>query len=500
MGLRYDKPRKGQERILNLSQLCGYGYDTELFTNAYWLHNPCRYRANVGGRNTKKSTDMLGLEPLFKIMSNEYRNIVMIRQNDSDNLTSTYARLKGIIEELAIGDLFKVMVNPRQIVYRETGQKIMFKGFNNPTGITSVAVEHGVLSDAYMEEMYEMSDYDAFRKLDGSLRGELPPGVQIQITMAMNPWSRKHWVYEKMFAGRLDPSFEQLERNAYLDCYDRDFQLGFGRGLYLHQSTYRVNEFRTPEYDASMEYMRDHALEIYKVEGLGMWGNSTERVYPEFVHSRNIVSVEDVMRMRFRAFSIGIDTGLSNGEGHIRKDGRVKSATTVQLVGLTSDCQKIVAIDEWFHSNDGELKPMTQDEEVRACVNVIKHWQDVVWKGHPDLFNGRMIPVYIDCADIGFRDAFIKECGRQLLYRAQATGSTKMGIQTRVDFIRWLLGYGECQICGKCQNLIREMDESRRGDKGETRENLNDHALNAWEYAWTPLKAYLMAWGQFKQR
>ena len=101
----------------------------------------------------------------------------MIRQNDSDNLTSTYARLKGIIEELAIGDLFKVMVNPRQIVYRETGQKIMFKGFNNPTGITSVAVEHGVLSDAYMEEMYEMSDYDAFRKLDGSLRGELPPGV-----------------------------------------------------------------------------------------------------------------------------------------------------------------------------------------------------------------------------------------------------------------------------------------------------------------------------------
>lgn len=500
MGLSYSRVRDGQERILNLAQLAGEGYTTELFTNGYWDSHPCRYRANVGARNTKKSTVMLGLEPLFKIMANDLRNVMMVRKNDSDNMTSTYARLKSVIEELQLGDLFKVMVNPRQIVYRETGQKIMFKGFNNPTGITSVAVDHGELTDAYLEESYEMNSYDDFRKFDGSFRGRLPKGLQIQITFAMNPWSRKHWIYEKMFAGRLDPSFEMLENNPYLDCYDPSFQLGFGKGLYLHQSTFRVNEFRDDAYDASMEYMREHALEIYKVEGLGMWGNSTNKVYPEFVHARNVIGVEDVMKMRFCAFSIGIDTGLSNGEGHVRKDGRVKSATTVQLVGLTSDCQNIVAIDEWFHSNDGEKKPMTQDEEVRTVVNVIKHWQDTVWKGHRDLFNGRMIPVYIDCADIGFKDAFLKECGRQLLYRAQATGSTKMSIQSRVDFIRWLLGYGNCLICGKCQNLMREMDESRRGDKGETRENLNDHALNAWEYAWTPLKARMMAWAQFKQR
>lgn len=500
MGLNYEKVKSGQERILNLSELAGYGYTTEMFNNAYWLYNPCRYRVNVGGRNTKKSTNMLGLEPLFKLMCNPIRNAVMVRKNDSDNLTSTYSRLSWVIEELQLGDLFKIMVNPRQIVYRETGQKIMFKGFNNPTGLTSLSVERGMLTDAYLEEMYEMSDYEAFRKFDGSFRGETPEGVQLQITMAMNPWSRKHWVYEKMFEGRLDPSFEELEKNAYMDCYDRGFDLGFGKGLYLHQSTFRVNEFRAKDYDESMEYMRENAIEIYKVEGLGMWGNSTEKVYPEFVHTRNLVTPEDIMKMRFRAFAVGIDTGLSNGEGHVRKDGRIKSATTVQLVGLTADCKKLVAIDEWFHSNDGQLKPMTQDEEVRTVTQVIKHWQDTVWKPHPDLFNGRMIPVYIDCADIGFKDAFIKECARQCLFRAQATGSTKMSIQTRVDFIRWMLGYGDCLLCSKCHNLIREMDESRRGEKGETRENLNDHALNAWEYAWTPLKAYLMAWGQFKQR
>ena len=49
----------------------------------------------------------------------------MIRQNDSDNLTSTYARLKGIVEELAIGDLFKVMV---KVVEGKTERLQAFEG------------------------------------------------------------------------------------------------------------------------------------------------------------------------------------------------------------------------------------------------------------------------------------------------------------------------------------------------------------------------------------
>lgn len=485
-----------------MSELMGKGYGVGAFTNP-WL-DPCRYRLYLGGRNTKKSTDMLGIEPVFKILTNPIRNIIMARRNDTDNRQSTRANLWGVItERMGLGDEFKLMTNPNQIVYRRTGQKIVFRGFNNATGITSTKFEKGELTDVYFEEASEIDDYDAFRKLDGSLRGNLPKGVQLQITFAMNPWNRQHWIYEKLYEGRMDEAtYENLEKADYLDCYDPGFQLGFGKGLYIHQSTYRINEYRSAEYDEGMAYLRENAPELYKVEGLGMWGNSTRLVYPEFTAARNIVSVEDVMGMRFRAVAIGIDTGYSNEGGHQRADGRKKSATTAQLVGITMDGRTLVGIDEWYHSNDGEtLRPMMFNDMVRAVVLWVKELRGRIWRGHPDMFvDGRLVPVYVDSADKAFLDSFVKEAERQCLYGVQATHSTKIGIQTRVDFARWLMGYGYLKVCSKCENLIREIRGSRRGQRGEVRENLNDHALNAWEYGWTPLKAILMSWGDFKPR
>jgi hypothetical protein len=42
-----------------------------------------------------------------------------------------------------------------------------------------------VLSKIYIEEAFEIKDYEDFRKIDGSLRGTPPLGVHLQITMAM---------------------------------------------------------------------------------------------------------------------------------------------------------------------------------------------------------------------------------------------------------------------------------------------------------------------------
>ena len=52
----------------------GDGYNRGFFTNCH-----CRYRAFKGARNTKKSYDIGGIEPIIKIISNPLRNVLFVR-------------------------------------------------------------------------------------------------------------------------------------------------------------------------------------------------------------------------------------------------------------------------------------------------------------------------------------------------------------------------------------------------------------------------------------
>ena len=79
----------------NVQKIFGKGYNNGLFFNFRG-----RYRFFVGSRSSKKSQNMLGYEPILKILSDPRRNIVMCRQNDVDNKNSTYANLIKCIEDL----------------------------------------------------------------------------------------------------------------------------------------------------------------------------------------------------------------------------------------------------------------------------------------------------------------------------------------------------------------------------------------------------------------
>ena len=81
--------RKGQ-RVLSMDKLIGKGY-----TKAWFSNCRVRYRLFCGARSTKKSKVIIGYEPLFKILSDPRRNIVILRQNDSDNRQSTYENMCG---------------------------------------------------------------------------------------------------------------------------------------------------------------------------------------------------------------------------------------------------------------------------------------------------------------------------------------------------------------------------------------------------------------------
>lgn len=501
-------------RTFDVSKIFGRGYSNGLFFNFKG-----RYRFFMGSRSSKKSQNMLGYEPILKILSDPRRNIVMCRQNDVDNKLSTYANLIKCIEDLGLTDEFSCRKQPLEIEYKRTGQMIVFKGLNNPTSITSTKFPHGELTDIYIEEAFECQSYDDFLKLDGSLRlpASVAKDISIQITCVMNPWAPDHWIYTEFFRGRLDPDAEYMETHTYDDYRDDSFVGPFGKGLYLHQSNYKINEFRDRDtWDAAAENMKSRAPELYKPNFLGLFGAVTGLAYPEFSTACQITSQEAVS-YDYADFAIGIDTGLSDGQGKKRLAKRgedpertVRSATTMSLVGITRGFDKIVVIDEYFHSNsqsdnqtntDGR-ESLTHAQLVGRLVRKIAEWQAKYGvRGRSGALMKGTIRCYVDSADQGTIDDLIMEARRQGLFSAEFMGSTKLSIQTRIDFERLMMAYGCFLINGEtCGNGVREYRTARKGDRGEPRVPGNDHFIDATNYAWAPFRNEIILWKtQFKE-
>jgi hypothetical protein len=341
--------------------------------------------------------------------------------------------------------------------------------------------------------------------------------------MCFNAWDGDSWLNEEFFKNRLEDDYETLDRDdvTYMDYFDPDFIGPYGRGLYLHKSTYKINEFRDKEnYDLAAKEMKRKAPEIYKVEFLGMFGNTTAAVYPEFnkelIKPINTLIGRDMHNfpiVDYADFAIGIDTGLSSGDGKkikiLKNDDpniKIRAATTMSLVAITSDLNKLVTLDEYFHSNNPNDNATNTDnrenlnitEQADQLIKYIIEWIRLYSTQGTILMNGT-INVYVDSGDVGFRQIMEMKAREAGLYNLRFMGSTKKSIQTRVDFERLLMAYGDFIISDKCPNLVREIKNMRKGKKGEAREDGNDHIVNANEYAAAPLLSSLRRWKTFKE-
>lgn len=466
---------------------------------------------------------MIGVEPLMKIMSDELRNVLICRKNDSDLRQSAFENLCGRIYDMGLEGSFITRKNPLEIEYIPTGQKIVFRGLNNPTSLNSLTFAHGFLTDVYIEEAFELDSYADFRKLDGSLRGKLPKGYFLQITMCFNAWDGESWLYHEFFKERLEDDYELLDRDdvTFIDYFNPNFIGPYGKGLYLHKSTYKINEFRDKEtYDLAAKEMKKKAPEIYKVEFLGMFGATTGIVYncwnPELIVPIQKIIGEDqyhVPVMDFADFAIGIDTGLSDGSGKIKKvkkdedqDLKVKAATTMSLCAVTSDMNKLVCIDEYFHSNNkndnmyntDNRDNLTEPQILDACCRQIQKWLDEFEGSNTILMKGK-VNIYIDSADVGFRQSLEVKLREHGIYCCECYGSTKRAIRTRVSFTNLLMAYGDFIVCDRCKNLIREIKNCRKGEGNAARADGNDHIINAHEYSVAPFYTSLNRWKTFKE-
>ena len=262
---------------INLPQIVGKGYAT------YWNYKG-RYRVVKGGRGSKKSTTT-ALWIIYNMMKYPLANTLIIRRVFNTHKDSTYTQLKWASNVLGVSHLWKFSKSPLEATYIPTGQKILFRGLDDPMSITSITVEHGHLCWCWFEEAFQVMNEDDFNKVDMSIRGELPKGYFKQITLSFNPWSEKHWLKKRFF-----------------DTKDED--------VLAITTNYTCNEFLGEDDKKLFEKMKLNNPRRYNIEGLGNWGIAEGLVYSNFEELD--FNVEDIKKRPNVKSAFGLDFGYTN--------------------------------------------------------------------------------------------------------------------------------------------------------------------------------------------
>lgn len=175
-----------------MKKALGKGYNRYFHTKAF-------YRVVKGGRGSKKSKNT-ALIYVHDILKHDWANLLVVRRYSNTNKQSTYTDLKWAINRLSVKHLFKFNESLPEITVKATGQKIIFRGLDDPLKITSITVDVGLLSWLWVEEAYQIETQDKFETLVESIRGTVDASdFYKQVTVTFNPWSERHWLKAAFF-------------------------------------------------------------------------------------------------------------------------------------------------------------------------------------------------------------------------------------------------------------------------------------------------------------
>lgn len=415
--------------IVDLTKVVGKRYAT------FWNYKG-RYRIVKGGRGSKKSYTT-ALWFISNIMKLKDSNLLVVRKVFDTHRGSTFAQLKTAMKRLKVTHLWKCTTSPMEMTYLPTGQKIIFRGLDDPLKITSVTVEIGYLCWAWFEEMYQVENEDDFNKIDMSIRGAIPKHLFKQITCTFNPWSETHWLNDRFFKGGVENREDLINK-----------------GLVIHKNTddvlamttnFRANEFLD---EADLNVFRTMELENpkrFEVEGNGNWGICEGTVFYRW-EIREFNVNELIKSGRFET-CLGLDFGFTNDP----------TAFIASLVDVEN--KEIYVFDEHYE------KGMFNEDIVKM----------IEYKGFAKS------KITADSAE----EKSIKWMKRNGLPRIR---SSVKGPDSIIYGIQYLQGY-KVYILPKCKNFIVEIKNYIWDTDKKTGKSINkpidnyNHLLDAWRYS-----------------
>lgn len=401
---------------IRLSEKIGKGY------NEFWNFKG-RYLAVKGSRGSKKSTTT-AMKLIYLMMKYPLSNTLVVRQIFNTHRDSTWKQLKWATVQLGVEQLWTFTVSPLEATYNPTGQKIYFRGCDNPLSITSITAPVGCLTYCWIEEAYQLVNEEDFNKIDLSLRGELPEGYFKQVILTFNPWSEKTWLKKRFF-----------------DTPNTDNKLAM-------TTTYLCNEWLSKEDIALFEEMKINQPVRYRVEGAGEWG-----INPDGLVIRNFrVEEFDAMELAARGLEhrAGMDVGWID-----------KSAITNALYDREN--KTIYVFDEFYKSG------CQLDELAEAIMDM----------------NLTKTKIYVDSSEPR-TIAYFKQAGIKAEACLKGAGSVKSGYMFLQNHL--IIVHPKCvNLINEFENLSYKKSKLTGEFTDEFESHAYTHACDSLRYAFSDI-------------
>jgi len=425
----------------SLPEIIGKGYKT------FW-NSKHRYRVLKGGRGSKKSTTASLWFP-YNMMKYWHKyglkpHTLVIRRYYNTHKDSTYAQLKWAINHLGVAHLWKATKSPLELTYIPSGQKIMFRGLDDPQSITSITVEDGYLCWTWWEEAFQCTNEDDFNMVDLSIRGEIPHPLFKQHTLTFNPWSDKIWLKKRFF-----------------DIVGSD-GVNEEENILAITRNYDCNEFLGGDDLKIFEQMKAKNPRRYDIEGEGNWGIAEGLIFEnwqelEFDIEEMKRSLDTYDRPKYKQL-FGMDFGYTN------------DPTAFIALMVDEKNKEIFIFDEIY-------KTYMKNEHIRDAIK---------YKGYD---NQRIAADSSAPKDIDT----LKDMGLHRIYGAKKPkGSVNSGIQKLQDY--------KIYVHPRCTNTIVELsnyvwqpDRDTGKPSNEPMDEYN-HLMDALRYATFELGRSNFSW------
>ena len=121
-----------------------------------------------GGRGSTKST-FTSVEILLGMIEDPEANAVVTRRYQNELRDTVFGQFEWTAAKMGIMHLLKFQVSPMQIIFVETGQKIIFRAADNPQKLKSINLGKGYVKYAWFEEVDQFASMDEIRNILQSL-------------------------------------------------------------------------------------------------------------------------------------------------------------------------------------------------------------------------------------------------------------------------------------------------------------------------------------------
>lgn len=242
----------------------------------YWLK---------GGRGSGKSS-FISIEIILGIMKDESANAVVLRKIGKNLRNSVFEQLRWAADTLGVSDKWDFTVSPMEMVYLKTGQKIIFRGADDPRKIKSVKVGKGYIKFIWFEEADEFDGMEEIRSINQSLmRG----GNHFCVFYSYNPpQSIKNWI-------NLEADFEREDKLIHCSTYLDMPEHWLGRPFFIEA-----------------EHLKNTYFEKYAHEYLGEVTGTGGEVFKNV----SVRTISDEEIAGFDRISRGLDWGFASDPLH----------------------------------------------------------------------------------------------------------------------------------------------------------------------------------------